>query len=79
MLQCRVIKSDCEKTSRDRRKYNLSAGTLQPVKPVEVRLQVEGVRKRESSPERRKRLIVSKNTYSALHFPSLIKSHLKVS
>lgn len=80
MLQCWVLKSDCEKTSRDRRKHNeIRAGTLRPVKPVELRLQVERVRKRKSSSERRKRLIVSKNTYSALHFPSLIKGHLKVS
>lgn len=80
MLQCRVINSDCEKASRDRRKHNLiSAGSLQPVKPVELWLQVERVRKRKSSSERRKRLIVSKNTYGALHFPSLIKGYLKVS
>lgn len=46
-----------------------------------VRLQRERrteKRGRERSSKRRKRLIVSKNTYDCLHFPSFTKGHLKV-
>lgn len=34
--------------------------------------------RKERSSKRRKRLIVSKNTYDCLHFPSFTKGHLKV-